>query len=155
MGIIKNAGNSMKLFYEGMVETFFRGWASNVSRNKLNIMAGPVFDDDLDGRFDKKGNLTHMFVIVTEDGERTEDIKTMSFVIPNWPFEPCDFDVLSEDYLRSTLEMHVATINDIEMLTGLKFKFNREDQNEESEATLKLKLKLPQWWTDFWEYEMN
>ena len=161
--IIKSGGKSLQTFYEKVVEKFFRGWASNSINGVLNIMAGPIFDNDLDGNFDANVDenmetLTHLFLIVSDIG-RDEEInrnsKIMSFVIPNWPNEPCDFDVDSVEYLQSILEMHVSTVNDIELLTGLKFKYNQGNNDEESEVSMKLKMKLPQWSTDFWDHSME
>ncbi|XP_053370745.1 ectonucleotide pyrophosphatase/phosphodiesterase family member 1 [Clarias gariepinus] len=105
--------------------------------NGINVMSGPVFDKDFDGKYDdmktKIKNYiplpTHFFVIlmscrnVHQPPHQCESpIEAVSFILPHRSdtIETCHN---SSDYswVQNWIQFHVARIRDIELLTGLSF----------------------------------
>ncbi|TRY95347.1 hypothetical protein DNTS_035030 [Danionella cerebrum] len=101
--------------------------------NGLNVVSGPIFDQDFDGHYDimEKGTLneapipTHFYVILTNCKNQTlpllqcdGPLEAVSFILPHRPDhqETChngtDFS-----WLTDWLKLHVARIRDIELLT--------------------------------------
>ncbi|KAF7666129.1 hypothetical protein LDENG_00120020, partial [Lucifuga dentata] len=109
--------------------------------NGVNVMSGPIFDKDYDGRFDAPEVTTpneapiptHFFLILTSCGNSTFSpvscegpLKAQSFILPHRAdhTESCangsDFTWV-EDWLK----FHAARVRDIEFLTGLSFYHDR------------------------------
>uniref|UniRef100_A0A667ZZ62 Ectonucleotide pyrophosphatase/phosphodiesterase 1 n=1 Tax=Myripristis murdjan TaxID=586833 RepID=A0A667ZZ62_9TELE len=109
--------------------------------NGVNIMSGPIFDKDYDGRFDapKAATVneapipTHFFLILTSCGNSSFSVgscegplQARSFVLPHRPdhTETCangtDFS-----WVEDWLQLHVARVRDVELLTGLSFYHDR------------------------------
>uniref|UniRef100_A0A672M638 SMB domain-containing protein n=1 Tax=Sinocyclocheilus grahami TaxID=75366 RepID=A0A672M638_SINGR len=109
--------------------------------NGVNVVSGPIFDNDFDGNYDlmNKGTPneapipTHFFVILTSCKNSSLPVQqcdgpldAVSFVLPHRPdrLETCH--VSPENRLTSDwVQLHVARIRDIELLTGLSFYHDR------------------------------
>uniref|UniRef100_A0A8C9WTG5 Ectonucleotide pyrophosphatase/phosphodiesterase 1 n=1 Tax=Sander lucioperca TaxID=283035 RepID=A0A8C9WTG5_SANLU len=123
--------------------------------NGVNVMSGPIFDEDYDGNVDAlkaiSGNEapipTHFYVILTSCGNSTfgpvnceGPLRAKSFILPHRPdhSESCangsDLASWVEDWLR----FHTARVRDIELLAGLSFYHDRLSVEE----TLQLKTFL-------------
>uniref|UniRef100_A0A673NB10 Ectonucleotide pyrophosphatase/phosphodiesterase family member 1-like n=1 Tax=Sinocyclocheilus rhinocerous TaxID=307959 RepID=A0A673NB10_9TELE len=100
--------------------------------NGVNVVSGPIFDNDFDGNYDfmNKGTPnvapipTHFFVILTSCKNSSLPVQqcdgpldAVSFVLPHRPdrLETC----------HDWVQLHVARIRDIELLTGLSFYHDR------------------------------
>nr|XP_019953043.1 PREDICTED: ectonucleotide pyrophosphatase/phosphodiesterase family member 1-like [Paralichthys olivaceus] len=122
--------------------------------NGLNVMSGPIFDEDFDGNVDAfktiSGNEapipTHFFVILTSCGNsalipsRCEGpLQTRAFILPHRPdhTESCA-DGSDLTWVEEWLRFHTARVRDIELLTGLSFYHDRISVDE----TLQLKTFL-------------
>uniref|UniRef100_A0A3Q3L0G9 Ectonucleotide pyrophosphatase/phosphodiesterase 1 n=1 Tax=Mastacembelus armatus TaxID=205130 RepID=A0A3Q3L0G9_9TELE len=122
--------------------------------NGVNVMSGPIFDEDYDGNTDAfktiSGNMapvpTHFFVILTSCGNSTFSpvncqgpLRVRSFILPHRPdhTESC---AMGSDlkWVEDWLQFHTARVRDIELLTGLSFYHNRISVEE----TLQLKTFL-------------
>uniref|UniRef100_A0A8C5AYI3 Ectonucleotide pyrophosphatase/phosphodiesterase 1 n=1 Tax=Gadus morhua TaxID=8049 RepID=A0A8C5AYI3_GADMO len=129
----------------------------NYSRelNGVNIVSGPIFDKNYDGRFDTPKITaaseapipTHFFVILTscaDGGLRPElcagPLQVRSFVLPHRPdhTETC---ASGPDYtwVEAWMLLHVSRVRDVELLSGLSFYQDRISVEE----TLQLKTFLP------------
>uniref|UniRef100_A0A8C9WTW0 Ectonucleotide pyrophosphatase/phosphodiesterase 1 n=1 Tax=Sander lucioperca TaxID=283035 RepID=A0A8C9WTW0_SANLU len=117
--------------------------------NGVNVMSGPIFDEDYDGNVDalKAPIPTHFYVILTSCGNSTfgpvnceGPLRAKSFILPHRPdhSESCangsDLASWVEDWLR----FHTARVRDIELLAGLSFYHDRLSVEE----TLQLKTFL-------------
>ncbi|KAM3861040.1 ectonucleotide pyrophosphatase/phosphodiesterase family member 1 [Diretmus argenteus] len=119
--------------------------------NGVNIMSGPIFDKDYNGKFDAPTATTvneapvptHFFVILTGCGNSTfppdsceGPLQARSFILPHRPdhTESCangsDFT-----WVQDWVQFHVSRVRDIELLTGLSFYHDRISVEE----TLQLK----------------
>uniref|UniRef100_A0A8C5CA00 Ectonucleotide pyrophosphatase/phosphodiesterase 1 n=1 Tax=Gadus morhua TaxID=8049 RepID=A0A8C5CA00_GADMO len=128
----------------------------NYSRelNGVNIVSGPIFDKNYDGRFDTPKITaaseapipTHFFVILTscaDGGLRPElcagPLQVRSFVLPHRPdhTETC---ASGPDYtwVEAWMLLHVSRVRDVELLSGLSFYQDRISVEE----TLQLKTFL-------------
>ncbi|XP_044025962.1 ectonucleotide pyrophosphatase/phosphodiesterase family member 1 isoform X2 [Siniperca chuatsi] len=122
--------------------------------NGVNIMSGPIFDEDYDGNVDAlkavSGNEapipTHFFMILTSCGNSTFSpvncegpLQAKSFILPHRPdhTESCA-NGSDLTWVGDWLQFHVARVRDIELLTGLSFYHNRLSVEE----TLQLKTFL-------------
>lgn len=122
--------------------------------NGVNIMSGPIFDDDYDGNVDAlraiSGNEapvpTHFFLILTSCGNSTlgpvdceGPLQAKSFILPHRPdhTESC---ASGSDltWVEDWLQFHTARVRDIELLAGLSFYHDRLSVEE----TLQLKTLL-------------
>ncbi|KAG7222733.1 hypothetical protein INR49_026342 [Caranx melampygus] len=121
--------------------------------NGVNVMSGPIFDENFDGNVDAIKTVsrneapipTHFFMILTSCGNSTFSpnncqgpLQAMSFILPHRPdhTESC----ATESDLRwveEWLQFHTARVRDIELLTGLSFYHDRLSVEE----TLQLKTK--------------
>uniref|UniRef100_A0A8C4YVZ8 Ectonucleotide pyrophosphatase/phosphodiesterase 1 n=1 Tax=Gadus morhua TaxID=8049 RepID=A0A8C4YVZ8_GADMO len=131
----------------------------NYSRelNGVNIVSGPIFDKNYDGRFDTPKITaaseapipTHFFVILTscaDGGLRPElcagPLQVRSFVLPHRPdhTETCFSDKSGPDYtwVEAWMLLHVSRVRDVELLSGLSFYQDRISVEE----TLQLKTFL-------------
>ncbi|CAL8393491.1 unnamed protein product [Arctogadus glacialis] len=128
----------------------------NYSRelNGVNIVSGPIFDKNYDGRFDTPKITaaneapipTHFFVILTScaDGGLSPErcagpLQVRSFVLPHRPdhTETC---ASGPDYtwVEAWMLLHVSRVRDVELLSGLSFYQDRISVEE----TLQLKTFL-------------
>ncbi|XP_039981512.1 ectonucleotide pyrophosphatase/phosphodiesterase family member 1 [Xiphias gladius] len=122
--------------------------------NGVNVMSGPIFDEDFDGNVDAfkaiSGNEapipTHFFVILTSCENSTFSpincegpLKAKSFILPHRPdhTESCA-NGSDLTWVKDWLHFHAARVRDIELLTGLSFYHDRLSVQE----TLQLKTFL-------------
>ncbi|XP_070704848.1 ectonucleotide pyrophosphatase/phosphodiesterase family member 1 [Pempheris klunzingeri] len=122
--------------------------------NGVNIMSGPIFDEDYDGSVDAlkaiSGNEapipTHFFMILTSCENSTFSpvncegpLQAKSFILPHRPdyTESCA-DGSDLVWVEEWLQFHTARVRDIELLTGLSFYHDRLSVEE----TLQLKTLL-------------
>ncbi|TNN76130.1 Ectonucleotide pyrophosphatase/phosphodiesterase family member 1 [Liparis tanakae] len=122
--------------------------------NGVNVMSGPIFDDDYDGNVDAlraiSGNEapvpTHFFLILTSCGNSTlgpvdceGPLQAKSYILPHRPdhTESC---ASGSDltWVEGWLKFHTARVRDIELLAGLSFYHDRLSVEE----TLQLKTVL-------------
>ncbi|XP_068432957.1 ectonucleotide pyrophosphatase/phosphodiesterase family member 1 [Clinocottus analis] len=122
--------------------------------NGVNVMSGPIFDEDFDGNVDAliavSGNKvrvpTHYFLILTGCGNSTfgpvdceGPLQAKSFILPHRPdhTESC---ASGSDltWVEDWLQFHTARVRDIELLAGLSFYHDRLSVEE----TLQLKTLL-------------
>uniref|UniRef100_A0A8C1PHQ8 Ectonucleotide pyrophosphatase/phosphodiesterase 1 n=1 Tax=Cyprinus carpio TaxID=7962 RepID=A0A8C1PHQ8_CYPCA len=120
--------------------------------NGVNVVSGPIFDDDFDGNYDfmNKGTPnrapipTHFFVILTSCKNSSLPIRqcdgpldAVSFVLPHRAdlLETCH---VYYSWLQDWVQFHVTRIRDVELLTGLSFYHDRISVAE----TLQLKTTL-------------
>ncbi|KAG7460765.1 hypothetical protein MATL_G00202330 [Megalops atlanticus] len=123
-------------------------------RSGVNVMSGPIFDQNYDGNYDVMGTAkqneapipTHFFVILTScknaslsPNECKGPLEATSYILPHRPdtTETCasgsDFQ-----WVQEWMQFHVARVRDIELLTGLSFYHDRLSVPE----TLQLKTFL-------------
>ncbi|XP_033931933.1 ectonucleotide pyrophosphatase/phosphodiesterase family member 1 [Pseudochaenichthys georgianus] len=122
--------------------------------NGVNVMSGPIFDEDYDGNVDAlkaiSGNEapvpTHFFVILTSCRNSTFSpigckgpLRVKSFILPHRPdhTESCA-NGSDLSWAEDWLQFHTARVRDIEMLAGLSFYHDRLSVEE----TLQLKTLL-------------
>lgn len=122
--------------------------------NGVNIMSGPIFDEDYDGHVDQfkkiSGNEapipTHFFVILTSCRNPTFNplncegpLQAKSFIMPHRPdhTESCA-NGTDMTWVEDWLKFHTARVRDIELLGGLSFYHDRLSVEE----TLQLKTFL-------------
>ncbi|KAB5513634.1 hypothetical protein PHYPO_G00249010 [Pangasianodon hypophthalmus] len=107
------------------------------SLNGVNVVSGPIFDKDFDGKYDvmkrktksKAPVPTHFFVILTSCKDLSAalqkcdgPLETVSFILPHRPdnMETCH-NGSEYSWVQDWTQLHVARIRDIELLTGLSF----------------------------------
>ncbi|XP_077408903.1 ectonucleotide pyrophosphatase/phosphodiesterase family member 1 [Vanacampus margaritifer] len=122
--------------------------------NGVNIMSGPIFDEDYNGKVDAFKTLlpneaptpTHFFIILTSCKNSTFSpvncegpLRVESFVLPNRAdyTENCPSGSDST-WMHDWMQLHVARVRDVELLTGLSFYHDRLSVEE----TLQLKTFL-------------
>uniref|UniRef100_A0A8D3CFZ9 Ectonucleotide pyrophosphatase/phosphodiesterase 1 n=1 Tax=Scophthalmus maximus TaxID=52904 RepID=A0A8D3CFZ9_SCOMX len=121
--------------------------------NGVNVVSGPIFDQDFDGNVDTfKSHTnqapvpTHFFVMLTSCGNATFSpvdcrgpLQAKSFVLPHRPdhTESCA-NGSDMTWAEDWLHFHTARVRDIELLTGLSFYHDRLSVEE----TLQLKTFL-------------
>uniref|UniRef100_A0A3B3ZWR9 Uncharacterized protein n=1 Tax=Periophthalmus magnuspinnatus TaxID=409849 RepID=A0A3B3ZWR9_9GOBI len=122
--------------------------------NGVNVISGPIFDEDYDGNVDKPKPTvdsqaptpTHFFLILTSCGNSSLSpgscsgpLKVQSFILPHRPDyrENCASGQV-EDWAERWMKFHTARVRDIELLTGLSFYHDRISVDE----TLRLKTFL-------------
>ncbi|KAM4521936.1 ectonucleotide pyrophosphatase/phosphodiesterase family member 1 [Odontesthes bonariensis] len=122
--------------------------------NGVNIISGPIFDEDFDGNVDPLRKVseneapipTHFFLILTSCRNSTFSplncegpLQARSFILPHRPdyTEVCaDSDKF--EFVQEWMQFHTARVRDIELLTGLSFYHDRLSVEE----TLQLKTFL-------------
>ncbi|XP_035279912.1 ectonucleotide pyrophosphatase/phosphodiesterase family member 1 [Anguilla anguilla] len=106
-------------------------------RNGVNVMSGPIFDQDFDGNYDtprtprpnEAAVPTHYFLVLTSCRNSSTPpqqcqgpLEALSFILPHRPdnTEACagGADV---QWVEEWMQFHVARVRDIELLTGLSF----------------------------------
>ncbi|KAL6095822.1 enpp1 [Pungitius sinensis] len=122
--------------------------------NGVNVMSGPIFDEDYDGNVDAlkaiSGNQapipTHFFMILTSCGNSSfgplnceGPLQARSFVLPHRPdhTESCA-NGSDLAWVEDWLQFHAARVRDVELLAGLSFYHDRLSVEE----TLRLKTVL-------------
>ncbi|XP_069030126.1 ectonucleotide pyrophosphatase/phosphodiesterase family member 1 [Embiotoca jacksoni] len=122
--------------------------------NGLNVLSGPIFDEDYDGNVDALAQIvgnkapipSHFFVILTSCGNSTFSpvncegpLQAKSFILPHRPdhTESCA-DGSDLTWVEGWMQFHTARVRDIEILTGLSFYHDRLSVGE----TLQLKTFL-------------
>uniref|UniRef100_A0AAY4C4A5 SMB domain-containing protein n=1 Tax=Denticeps clupeoides TaxID=299321 RepID=A0AAY4C4A5_9TELE len=120
--------------------------------NGVNVMSGPIFDENADGHYDSHSTKeevpvpTHFFVILTscKNSSFSPDgcqgpLTAVSFIFPHRPdrLETCS-DKPDFQWVEKWAKLHVARVRDVELLTGLSFFHDRISVEE----TLLLKTYL-------------
>ncbi|XP_061668782.1 ectonucleotide pyrophosphatase/phosphodiesterase family member 1 [Syngnathoides biaculeatus] len=122
--------------------------------NGVNVVSGPIFDEDYNGKVDAFKNLapnkapvpTHFFVILTSCKNPAfgptnceGPLRVRSFILPHRPdyTESC---TTGSDltWTQDWMQLHTARVRDVELLTGLSFYHDRLSVDE----TLQLKTFL-------------
>nr|ACE75810.1 ectonucleotide pyrophosphatase/phosphodiesterase 1 (predicted) [Sorex araneus] len=132
-------------------------------RNGINVVSGPVFDFDYDGRYDSAEILkqnrkvirgqeilvpTHFFIVLTSCKNTTQtpsecrNLDPLSFILPHRTdnSESCAHGKRESSWVEELLRLHRARVTDIEHITGLSFYHEREEPTSE---ILTLKTYLP------------
>uniref|UniRef100_A0A8D0B7M0 Ectonucleotide pyrophosphatase/phosphodiesterase family member 3 n=1 Tax=Salvator merianae TaxID=96440 RepID=A0A8D0B7M0_SALMN len=131
-------------------------------RNGLNVISGPIFDYNYDGHFDSLdmitqhvGNTpipipTHYFVVLTSCENKiytplncSGSLSVLPFILPHRPdnSESCAENGQPESqWVEERVQVHVARVRDVELLTGLDFYQNSTQPLTE---ILQLKTFLP------------
>ncbi|NXM30315.1 ENPP3 phosphodiesterase, partial [Oxyruncus cristatus] len=131
-------------------------------RNGVNVISGPVFDYNYDGHFDSLDEIkqyvnnteipvpTHYFVVLTSCKNKSYtplncsgSLDASSFIIPHRPdnTESCAENKTPSEWVEERIQAHSARVRDVELLTGLDF-YQERNQEPISEI-LKLKTFLP------------
>ncbi|XP_066509166.1 ectonucleotide pyrophosphatase/phosphodiesterase family member 1-like [Hoplias malabaricus] len=143
--------------FKGFWDHFHNVLLVKYSQNlkNLNVISGPVFDDNFDGNYDvmirkalnETPTPTHFFVILTSCKNFSVTLQkcdvpleALSFLLPHRP-DNMEFCHNGNDYswVEKWAQHHVARVRDIELLTGLSFYHDRLSVAE----TLQLKTFLP------------
>lgn len=129
-----------------------------VERNGVNVVSGPVFDDNYDGLFDSLKRETnnsedfiptHYFMLLTSCRNRSQtplqckgSLEALTFIVPHRTDnnESCANDKDESLWVERLLRMHAARVRDVELLTGLSF---FQDRKESISNLLQLKTYLP------------
>ncbi|XP_045150244.1 ectonucleotide pyrophosphatase/phosphodiesterase family member 1 [Echinops telfairi] len=132
-------------------------------RNGINVVSGPVFDFDYDGRYDSLETLkqnrkvirnqeilipTHFFLVLTrcanasQTPTQCETLDTLAFILPHRTdnSESCEHGKHGSLWVEELLRLHRARITDVEHITGLSF---YQERKEPVSDLLKLKTYLP------------
>ncbi|KAJ8273131.1 hypothetical protein GJAV_G00097790 [Gymnothorax javanicus] len=109
--------------------------------NGVNIVSGPIFDNDYDGLRDTDEKIkqfsggpmavpTHYYSVVTSCLDYTQDVdacdgplSVFSFILPHRADNSESCNQSDEDFtwVEDLIKMHTARVRDIEILTGLDF----------------------------------
>lgn len=132
-------------------------------RNGVNVVSGPVFDSDFDGRYDSSETLkqnsrrvrnqevlipTHFFIVLTsckdpdQAPSQCENLDASAFILPHRTdnSESCVHGKQESSWVEELLRLHRARITDVEQITGLSF---YQERKEPVSDILKLKTHLP------------
>ncbi|XP_049585997.1 autotaxin [Syngnathus scovelli] len=113
----------------------------STERNGLNVLTGPIFDNDFDGVKDSTDKIkeyargtipipTHFFVVLTSclDFRQAADscsgpLSTAAFILPHRPSndEICNSSDEESNWVEDLMKIHTARVRDVEILTGLDF----------------------------------
>ncbi|XP_016117868.1 venom phosphodiesterase 2-like [Sinocyclocheilus grahami] len=110
--------------------------------NGINVVTGPVYDYNFDGRFDSPEQIqefvagssipvpTHYFVVLTSCKNDTQtvsecsaELQTVSFLLPHRSdnMESCADDQPESQWAEPLLWMHQSRVRDVEWISGLDF----------------------------------
>ncbi|XP_039520062.1 venom phosphodiesterase 1 isoform X2 [Pimephales promelas] len=110
--------------------------------NGINVVTGPVYDYNYDGRFDSPDQIqefvggssvplpTHYFAVLTSCrdeaqavGECSGELQSVSFLLPHRDdnTESCADDQPESQWVEPLLWMHQSRVRDVEWITGLDF----------------------------------
>ncbi|XP_061560793.1 ectonucleotide pyrophosphatase/phosphodiesterase family member 1 [Phycodurus eques] len=122
--------------------------------NGVNVMSGPIFDEDYNGKVDAFKTLapneapmpTHFFVILTSCKNSTfgpanceGPLRVRSFILPHRADYTESCPTGSDlTWTQDWMQLHTARVRDVELLTGLSFYHDRLSVDE----TLQLKTFL-------------
>ncbi|MEE6475676.1 hypothetical protein FKM82_010835 [Ascaphus truei] len=131
------------------------------ARNGVQVISGPIFDSDFDGRFDTLEQIkqitndtdfyvpTHYFIVLTSCKNVSQNplqctgpLDVLSFIVPHRidNSESCDSGKDESIWVEELLHFHAVRVRDIELLTGLSFFHNTKHSVAE---ILQLKMYLP------------
>uniref|UniRef100_A0A3B4ARL4 Ectonucleotide pyrophosphatase/phosphodiesterase 1 n=1 Tax=Periophthalmus magnuspinnatus TaxID=409849 RepID=A0A3B4ARL4_9GOBI len=108
---------------------------------ELNVVSGPVFDYDFNGRYDSSDQIlqfvpgsripvpTHFFIVLTSCSNSSSSLlscdkplKTVSFILPHRaPTEICESSGAESVWVEDLMWFHQSRVRDVEWLTGLDF----------------------------------
>ncbi|KAL2080189.1 hypothetical protein ACEWY4_023982 [Coilia grayii] len=123
--------------------------------NGVNVVTGPVFDYNYDGRYDSADQIqehvsgtqipipTHYFLVLTScwnSSGRQEEMETVSFLIPHRPdnSESCSSSEPESQWVEDLLWFHQSRVRDVELITGLDF---YQDSNRPIPELLRVKTR--------------
>ncbi|CAK7299768.1 Ectonucleotide pyrophosphatase/phosphodiesterase family member 1 [Vulpes lagopus] len=161
-----NAELSYGFLYPPLIWHYFHGTLLQryvEERNGVNVVSGPVFDSDYDGRYDSSETLrqnsrlihnqeilipTHFFIVLTnckdtfQTPSQCDDLDSLAFILPHRAdnSESCVHGKHESLWVEELLRLHRARITDVEHLTGLSF---YQERREPISDILKLKTQLP------------
>lgn len=108
--------------------------------NGLNVLSGPVFDYNYDGRYDSPQQIqgfvpgtkipvpTHFFLVLTSCRDSSRNVlqcegplQTVSFILPHREenSESCESSEAEELWVEDLMWFHQSRVRDVELLTGL------------------------------------
>lgn len=109
----------------------------------INVVSGPVFDYNADGRFDPVDKIlqhtdasllmpvpSHYFIVITSCRDEAKGpnqcegkLEASSFILPHRPGneESCNSDEEESRWVEELVKMHAARVRDVELLSGLDF----------------------------------
>ncbi|XP_077383706.1 autotaxin isoform X4 [Festucalex cinctus] len=111
----------------------------SIERNGLNVLTGPIFDNDFDGVKDSTDKIkeyargtipipTHFFVVLTSclDFRQAADscagpLSSAAFILPHRATndETCNSSDEESNWVEDLMKIHTARVRDVEILTGL------------------------------------
>ncbi|XP_061632853.1 ectonucleotide pyrophosphatase/phosphodiesterase family member 2 isoform X2 [Phyllopteryx taeniolatus] len=111
----------------------------STERNGMNVLTGPIFDQDFDGVKDSTDKIkeyahgtiaipTHFFVVLTSclDFREPADscggpLSSAAFILPHQPNndETCNSSDEEFNWVEDLMKIHTARVRDVEILTGL------------------------------------
>nr|XP_020478264.1 venom phosphodiesterase 1-like [Monopterus albus]XP_020478265.1 venom phosphodiesterase 1-like [Monopterus albus] len=110
--------------------------------NSINVVTGPVFDYNYDGRYDTREQIqqfmsgtnisipTHYFAVLTSCRDSAQpvttcsgELQTVSFLLPHRPdnSESCQSTEAESRWVEDHMWFHQARVRDVEWITGLDF----------------------------------
>uniref|UniRef100_A0A3B4Y3K8 Ectonucleotide pyrophosphatase/phosphodiesterase 2 n=1 Tax=Seriola lalandi dorsalis TaxID=1841481 RepID=A0A3B4Y3K8_SERLL len=148
---------AFKRLWSYLQGTLLRRYAEE--NNGINVLAGPIFDNNYDGLRDTTEKIkefspdvppvpTHFYTVVTSCQELNQTLeecagalKVFSFLLPNRPdnSEACNSGEDESQWVEDLLKLHTARVRDVEILTGLDL---YRSTNLTYTSTLSLKTRL-------------
>ncbi|XP_071765047.2 venom phosphodiesterase CdcPDE [Centroberyx gerrardi] len=110
--------------------------------NGINVVSGPVFDYNFDGRYDTPDQIqqfvsnttipipTHYFAVLTSCRDSSQpvsgcvgELQTVSFLLPHRPdnSESCKSAETESHWVEDLMWFHQSRVRDVEWITGLDF----------------------------------
>ncbi|XP_005065861.1 ectonucleotide pyrophosphatase/phosphodiesterase family member 1 isoform X2 [Mesocricetus auratus] len=152
---------SFQVIWQYLHDTLLQRYAKE--RSGVNVISGPVFDFDYDGRYDSLETLkqnskvirnqkvlipTHFFIVLTccklssESLFQCTNLDASAFILPHRPdhIESCIYGKQESTWIEELLTLHRARIADVELITGLSFYHERQESVSD---LLRLKTHLP------------
>ncbi|XP_078068994.1 ectonucleotide pyrophosphatase/phosphodiesterase family member 3-like isoform X2 [Mustelus asterias] len=132
-----------------------------IQRNGINVISGPVFDFDYDGRFDTSDIIqenvknaqipvpTHYYIVLTNCKDTMKSplhcdtsLDVLAFIVPHRPdnSESCADGKDESEWVEERIWAHTARVRDVELITGLDF---YQDRKQPVTEILQLKTFLP------------
>ncbi|XP_078398216.1 venom phosphodiesterase 2-like [Cetorhinus maximus] len=132
-----------------------------IQRNGINVISGPVFDFDYDGRFDTSDIIqknvkdsqipipTHYYIVLTNCKDTMKSplqcdasLDVLAFILPHRPdnSESCADGKEESQWVEERIWAHTARVRDVELITGLDF---YQDRKQPLTEILQLKTFLP------------
>ncbi|KAF3834347.1 hypothetical protein F7725_025551 [Dissostichus mawsoni] len=128
---------AFKRMWSYLQGTLLRRYAEE--NNGINVLAGPIFDNDYDGLRDTMEKIrevsaealpipTHFYTVVTSCQELNQtveecdgDLRAFSFLLPHRQdnTEACNSAEEESQWVEELLQLHTARVRDVEILTGL------------------------------------